>query len=235
MLSQAAKKRIPDTAVAVPIVYGSIAIFLGKKAHETATHKWTLLLRGPNDEDLSVFISKVAFSLHESFQEPVRVVDKPPYEVTELGWGEFAAKIRIFFRDPEEQPVDIVHLIKLYPANMPPAAALAASTAANANVANRKPVVAETYDEIVFAEPTAQFRQLLLSCVPPPPSPSPAGPWTHPNPLAEYYSSFDEEKDIIAITQANQHLQRELDLAKSRLAVLESEVQLREAGVAMTG
>jgi len=229
MLSQAPKKRVPDTAVAVPIVYGSIAIFLGKKAHETATHKWTLLLRGPNDEDLSVFISKVAFSLHESFQEPVRVVEKPPYEVTELGWGEFAAKIRIFFRDPEEQPIDIVHVIKLYPQNMPPAAALAASAAASAaNVANRKPVVAETYDEIVFAEPTAQFRQLLLSCVPPSaPSAAPS------NPLAEFYTAFEEERDVIAITGAQQHLQRELDIAKVRLAVLDNEIQLREAGVAM--
>ena len=49
-------RRYPDTAVSVPIVYGSCAFFLGKKAHETATHKWTLFVRGPNDEDLSVFI-----------------------------------------------------------------------------------------------------------------------------------------------------------------------------------
>jgi YEATS domain-containing protein 4 len=225
MLSQAPKKRIPDTAIAVPIVYGSCALFLGKKAHETATHKWTLLLRGPNDEDLSVFISKVAFSLHESFVEPVRVVEKPPYEVTELGWGEFAAKIRIFFRDPEEQPVDIVHLIKLYPQNMQPAAAIAANAAAGANIANRKPVVSETYDEIVFAEPTSQFRQLLLSCVPPLVPPAVA------NPLAEYWTHFEEEKDIIAITGAQQHIQRELDIAKAKLAVLDNAIQLREAGV----
>lgn len=54
----------------------------------------------------------------------------PPYEVTETGWGEFEAGllheicivlfnlvvgIRIFFRDPDEQPIDLFHLIKLYP------------------------------------------------------------------------------------------------------------------------
>ena len=117
MSSTTPSVRLPDTAVSVPIVYGSCAFYLGKKAHETATHKWTLFVRGPNGEDLSVFISKVAFSLHESFAEPVRIIEKPPFEVTELGWGEFAAKIRLFFKDPEEQPIDIVHIIKLYPQN----------------------------------------------------------------------------------------------------------------------
>ncbi len=224
MLAQS-KKRLPDTAIAVPIVYGSIAFFLGKKAHETATHKWTLLLRGPNDEDLSVFVSKVAFSLHESFSEPVRIVEKPPFEVTELGWGEFAAKIRIFFRDPDEQPIDIVHVIKLYPQNAPPQTAIV-QQGASVVQSNRKPVVAETYDEIVFAEPTAQFRQMLLSYSTPSGNPVTASL----NPLSEFYTQFEEEKDIIAITGAHQHIQRELDLAKAKLAQLENEIQLRESG-----
>ncbi len=51
---------------------GSIAFYLGKKADQLATHRWTLFVRGPNDEDLSVFIEKVAFTLHPSFAEPVR-------------------------------------------------------------------------------------------------------------------------------------------------------------------
>ena len=31
------------------------------------------------------------------------------------GWGEFDAGIRIMFKDPTEQPVDLAHLLKLYP------------------------------------------------------------------------------------------------------------------------
>jgi YEATS domain-containing protein 4 len=58
--------------VAAPIIYGSVAFWLGKKADDTATHRWTLFIRGPNDEDLSTFISHVAFSLHPSFSEPIR-------------------------------------------------------------------------------------------------------------------------------------------------------------------
>ena len=79
-------KRCVDTTIAMPIIFGNSAFYLGKKAHETATHRWTLFVRSPNGEDLSSFISKVAFSLHESFAEPVRVIEKAPFEVTELGW-----------------------------------------------------------------------------------------------------------------------------------------------------
>ena len=73
-----------------------------------------MFVRSPNGEDLSTFVEKVVFQLHPSFAIPVREVFQPPYEVTETGWGEFEASIRIFFRDPDEDPVDIAHLIKLY-------------------------------------------------------------------------------------------------------------------------
>jgi YEATS domain-containing protein 4 len=120
--------------VACPIVYGSIAFYLGKKAEEFNTHRWTLFVRGPNDDDLSIFVEKAVFTLHPSFQNPVRSKDylKPlvrsiyllvsiiaithsPYEITETGWGEFEASIRLFFRDPDEQPIDLFHQIRLYP------------------------------------------------------------------------------------------------------------------------
>lgn len=58
--------------VACPVVFGSIAFWMGKKAEEHATHRWTLFVRGPNDEDLGCFVSKVIFSLHPSFAAPLR-------------------------------------------------------------------------------------------------------------------------------------------------------------------
>ena len=42
-----------------------------------------------------------------------------PFEVTETGWGEFEASIKIIFRDPEEEPVTLFHQIKLYPPGPP--------------------------------------------------------------------------------------------------------------------
>ena len=87
--------RLERTTACLPIVYGSVAFYLGKKADEFQTHQWTLYLRGPNREDLSLVIDKVIFQLHASFAQPTRELTEPPFEVTERGWGEFEAQIRI--------------------------------------------------------------------------------------------------------------------------------------------
>jgi YEATS domain-containing protein 4 len=96
--------RLSKTTACLPLVYGSIAFYLGKKADEFQTHEWTLFLRGPNNEDLSAVISKVAFQLHASFAQPIRELTQPPFEVTERGWGEFEAQIKIVWKDPTEKP-----------------------------------------------------------------------------------------------------------------------------------
>jgi hypothetical protein len=99
----AAPRRLEKTTACIPIVYGSVAYYLGKKADEFQTHQWTLYLRGPNNEDLSVVVSKVVFTLHASFAQPMRELTVPPFEVTERGWGEFEAQIRIIWKDPLEK------------------------------------------------------------------------------------------------------------------------------------
>ena len=38
---------------------------------------------------------QVTFRLHPSFQTPVRVLDRQPYEVQETGWGEFEAMAEV--------------------------------------------------------------------------------------------------------------------------------------------
>jgi YEATS domain-containing protein 4 len=98
-----ANRRLDRTTVCLPIVHGSIAFYLGKKAEsEFQSHQWTLYLRGPRNEDLSQCIQKVVFHLHASFAQPVREYTSPPFEVTEKGWGEFEAQIRIHWKDPNE-------------------------------------------------------------------------------------------------------------------------------------
>lgn len=42
----------------------------------------------------------------------ILVVTKPPYEITETGWGEFEIIIKIFFIDPNERPVSIHSIMK---------------------------------------------------------------------------------------------------------------------------
>ena len=55
-------------------------------------------VRGPQHEDLSYFIQRVVFILHETYVDPIRVIEQSPFEVTECGWGQFEVKIEIYFK-----------------------------------------------------------------------------------------------------------------------------------------
>jgi YEATS domain-containing protein 4 len=70
------------------IVYSSI---------RSQSHKWTVYVRGATNEDLGVVIKRVIFQLHPSFNNPTRVVESPPFEISECGWGEFEIAISLFF------------------------------------------------------------------------------------------------------------------------------------------
>ena len=73
----------------------------------------------------------------------------PPYEVSETGWGEFDIAIRVYFHDPNEKPVTLLHTLKLFQTG---------------NVVEHmsKKLVSEQYDEIIFYEPSIQMHQLLM-------------------------------------------------------------------------
>ena len=62
-----------------PIIFGTHAVYLGKKASEDKNHKWCCYVRGLNGEDISRFVSKVEFDLDKSFPEPNIVIHKPPF------------------------------------------------------------------------------------------------------------------------------------------------------------
>lgn len=64
--------RLKNVVISKPIIYGSIATYLGRKAEETKTHRWSIYLRGADNEDLSYMLSKVMITLHSSFTNPVR-------------------------------------------------------------------------------------------------------------------------------------------------------------------
>jgi hypothetical protein len=110
----AGNSRLPNTTAVLPLVYGSIAFYLGKQADEFQTHEWTLFVRGPNNEDLSPVVAKVVFQLHASFAQPSREYTQPPFEVTEKGWGEFEAQIRIHWKDPTEKATIVSQTRTLY-------------------------------------------------------------------------------------------------------------------------
>ncbi|CDU24704.1 related to YAF9-Component of a chromatin modifying complex [Sporisorium scitamineum] len=69
-----------------------------------------------NRDDISHFIKRVQFKLHDTYAQPTRNVDKFPFHVTETGWGEFEIQIKIFFvPEANEKPLTLFHHLKLHP------------------------------------------------------------------------------------------------------------------------
>jgi len=99
---------LQGVTIVKPVTYGNISRYFGKKRDEDGhTHQWTVYLRSYENEDLSQYIKKVQFKLHESYANQTRIVNKPPFEITETGWGEFEIVIKVFFHCPNEKPVSL--------------------------------------------------------------------------------------------------------------------------------
>ena len=94
------------------------------------------------------YVKKVQFRLHDSYTNSNRIVSKPPYEVSETGWGEFEVQIKIHFHDAAaEKPVTVYHGLKLF--HSQPGETQMSQTS-SALVQGRKTVVSEFFDELVF-------------------------------------------------------------------------------------
>ncbi|AFZ81571.1 YEATS family domain-containing protein [Theileria equi strain WA] len=132
------------------IVVGTYAFPLNpaeKKRYGSMTHRWVCLLRSPDDENMTHYIKKVQFDLDPSFLNPKRVFTAMPYEVTEVGWGEFYIGVKIVFVDDTLEPVQLQHLLRLNPTD-------------GSNVITT--AVNETFDEIIFNEPNEWFYEKLI-------------------------------------------------------------------------
>ncbi|XP_065183734.1 YEATS domain-containing protein 4-like [Sycon ciliatum] len=145
---QSSSSRMKGTTIVKPILIGNTSRYFGKKREEDGhTHSWTVYVKPYRNEDMSIWVKRVQFKLHDSYPNPTRIVTKPPYEVTESGWGEFEINVKIFFNDANEKPVNTYHLLKLFHSD--------------ATGIIKKHVVSELYDEIIFTEPTHTTLQLL--------------------------------------------------------------------------
>ncbi|XP_066599882.1 YEATS domain-containing protein 4 [Prorops nasuta] len=208
--------RIKGVTIVKPLVYGNEARYFGERREEDGhTHQWTLYVKPYHNEDMSKWVKKVHFKLHESYNSPNRIVTKPPYEVTETGWGEFEITIKIYFHDPNERPVTIYHILKLF------------QSVPEAQVENKR-LVSEFYDEIVFQDPTAYMQHLLSN-----PRPITNGPWTH-----ETDFQAKKENTLKAIMEARNkirleviELKEKLTLAKETIAKFKEEItKISKAG-----
>ncbi|KAG8463329.1 hypothetical protein KFE25_004840 [Diacronema lutheri] len=189
-----------------PIVYGTVAFWLGKKAEELKSHRWTCYLRSNRpDEDLSLYIRKVVFTLHPSFNPPTRTVEKAPFDVVEHGWGEFDITAQVHFVDPTETPVDLLIPLRLYPET-------------GEQLVAKRAVVAEKYDELVFINPSDTLHQRLLQAE------KPGMGWSS-HPLAEHWGSYDTAREAQQLRALREKVSGMLEGAQGRKADLEAEIR----------
>ncbi|KAL1954964.1 hypothetical protein VTO42DRAFT_422 [Malbranchea cinnamomea] len=150
-------KRVRGVSVFRPFVYGSEAQPFDpanrpENAPEDHTHQWRVFVKGVNDEDISYWLKKVQFKLHETYAQSVRTIESPPFEVTETGWGEFEIQIKLYFvPESMEKPQTLWHSLKLHPYG----------DDIEGKRARREMVVSQNYEEVLFNEPVEQFYDIL--------------------------------------------------------------------------
>ena len=156
---------------------------------------------------MSHIISKVVFNLHPSFAEPVRTLDKPPYEVTETGWGEFEIGITIHFApDCGEQSLFMLAPLKLHHEAEPGAPKPEKKDL-------KKPVVKDLYEEIVFHEPDEDFLKRVKNHKMKPAPISPSG-------LSAVLGNRDDRDELLRIATARRVVAERTAVLKAQIDVL---------------
>jgi YEATS domain-containing protein 4 len=185
----------------IPLIYGSVAFSLGKTEDGT-THRWTIYVRGVEGRDLSSVIAKVVFKLHPTCNSPIVECNQYPFETTQPGWGEFPAVIEVTFRDDKLPAVAFTHQLRLH------------HVGAQVGQIN-KPVVHETYEEIVFRNPNSDFNE-RLQALQFAPCPS--------HPLSAYWKSFSDDADLKAIQKAHAFVKSQLEIVVNEYGKLDAEL-----------
>ena len=177
---------------------------------------------GANNEDLTPLIERVIFQLHPDFNNPTRVIDTAPFHVSELGWGEFEVVIKVFFHEGPDTPIELRHLLALFPKTGEPS--------------TKKPVVSEKHDEFVFNQPNEALLQRIHMCntrlV------TTGGQGNHSwGGVEPWLTRLNQHDELLRIQAAQRRVQAETELLKEEYArvhethtVLQEEVKLLDPG-----
>lgn len=132
------------SSIQIKLVLGHSAQWRKKPTVEGYTHDWTILVRGEDGQNISHFVEKVVFFLHESFPKPKRVVKEPPYQISESGYGSFNLPVEVYFRNKDE-PKKVRFEYDLLLPNL-----------------NDPPINQIRSECLTFQNPSEEFRQKLL-------------------------------------------------------------------------
>ncbi|KAB5558221.1 protein AF-9 [Coniochaeta sp. 2T2.1] len=250
-----AGKRVKGIQISRPFIYGTTAKPFDPKTNpkpagvpDDHTHSWTVFVKGIDDTDITYWLRRVQFKLHESIPNPVRTVEAPepgkPFAVHETGWGEFEITIKLYYAtESNEKPQTLYHFLKLHPF---------ARTEEEKEALARNgegTVISWTYEEQIFNEPFESFYEILTSGPtpvnptgkkgakdPPPPTRSEGGvlersamiPLT--NRPGQPFSRETEQLEVKKLKEAQnkvdemvQKLQKELKEREERLRSLKAE------------
>ncbi len=136
-----------------------------------------------------------------------------------MGWGEFDILIRINFVDTAEKPVEIKHFLKYLFGIVHSVFRLrpdSSNVFPPGSDQTQIPVVKEVYDEIIFNSPREWVYEKLIR----PPQIIPLDP---PNPLRQFFQSYDDELEYKKLFEVHQFLRHQLKTQQQLLSIADSE------------
>ncbi|XP_043285624.1 protein AF-9 [Venturia canescens] len=130
-------------AIRVTLECGHASMLRVRTTPQGYTHDWEVFVRGIDNADISQYVDKVVFHLHETFPKPKRILKEPPYVVKESGYAGFVIPIDVYLKNKDEpRRIQISYDLILLP-----------SGPAFNNVIRHHEV---------FANPSEEFRKKLL-------------------------------------------------------------------------
>ncbi|KAH8591805.1 yeats family-domain-containing protein [Bisporella sp. PMI_857] len=160
------QKRIKGTAISRPFVYGTTArefdeVTNPRPADVPAehTHSWTVFVKGVDDADITYWLKKVQFKLHETIANSVRTIENvapgEPFETHATGWGQFEITIKFYYiPEANEKAQALYHLLRLHP--------YGDEKQQNMQKENKE-VTSWCYEEMVWNEPYENFYEIMTT------------------------------------------------------------------------
>lgn len=158
-------KRVKGIQVCRPFVFGTTARPFDPVKNpkpdgvpENHTHSWTAFLKGVDDTDITYWLKRVQFKLHDSYKDGPRMIDSEygkPFMIHETGWGEFEIAIKMHYvAESAEKPHTVYHNLKLH--------AYGSDDERELQIANGE-IRSWVYEEQIFNEPFEHFFDVLTT------------------------------------------------------------------------